>query len=92
MFKERMENTLKECAQNILISARENCPQKSGKLKDSLKVKMSDGKGEIYSDLPYAQKVEMGDSKTAPNPFLSKALYDNEDGFTEAMRESLEIR
>lgn len=89
VIEDSVSNALYGCAEDILRDAKDNCPQKGGELKSSLKVKNRDTKMEIYSDLPYASIIETGDSKHISNPFLSRALYENEYNLTQSLTRAL---
>lgn len=74
------EKSVKETCEDIQRMAKQFAPVRSGKLRDSIKIKVDGLKGEVYSgevysDVSYAGYVENGTRKMRARPFLRPA-YD----------------
>lgn len=69
------------------------CPVDTGRLRQSIayKVTMSDGaiKGEIGTNVEYAEYIEFGTSKMVAQPFLYPALKDNQEVVINIIKQSL---
>jgi hypothetical protein len=72
------EVAVMECAEAVAAQARADCPVKSGRLRDSIRVEMVRGDGgdvvaaRVVADAPYAAEVELGLGQ-APQPFLGSS-------------------
>lgn len=69
------EKSVKETCEDIQRMAKQFAPVRSGKLRDSIKIKVDGLKGEVYSDVSYVGYVENGTRKMRARPFLRPA-YD----------------
>lgn len=67
---------LERTADLALERARENCPVRTGTLKNSLRREIGQGEAVISANTDYAVFVELGTGKTAPQPFLQNALFE----------------
>ncbi|MBO5266416.1 MAG: HK97 gp10 family phage protein [Ruminiclostridium sp.] len=86
---EAVERALKLSAEEILREARRLCPVRTGRLKNSLTAKGETDRGEVFTDVPYASKVELGTSRQKPNPFLSGAVTASARKVTDIFRKEL---
>ena len=65
--------TVKGMCEEIQQMAKQFAPVKTGKLRNSIKVKVKDNSGEVYSDVPYAGYVENGTAFMKAHPFMKPA-------------------
>lgn len=87
--KEILDEASKKGAEFVLEDAKRRVPVRTGKLKNSLDIKLEKSrkvtkkayqvysKGVSKSGIRYAFAVERGTSKTRPQPFLRPALDEN---------------
>lgn len=70
-------DVLEQVSAEILADAKRGVPVDTGDLRDSLErtVDPSGKFAQVGSDLAYAAPVELGTSKTHPQPYLRPALY-----------------
>lgn len=87
--KEAVETAVKNSAEEILREAKERCPVRTGRLKNSLSARLGENSGEIFTDVPYAMAVELGTSRQNPNPFLSGAVTASAVKVTDIFRKEL---
>lgn len=73
---EKAERALRKTAEAALMSARENCPVRTGRLKNSLICAVEGEQAVVSANTDYAVYVELGAGRTPPNPFLQNALYE----------------
>lgn len=73
---EKAARALRKTAETALLSARENCPVRTGKLKNSLACAAEGDRAVVSANTDYAAYVELGTGRTPPNPFLQNALYE----------------
>jgi HK97 gp10 family phage protein len=89
-------SVVRKSAQRVKTEAQANAPVQTGALRSSIQVTTSgDGRGSgisatIGPTVRYAQFVEYGTSKMAPEPFLGPALSSVEPSFLEAMAQLAE--
>jgi hypothetical protein len=69
----------------MLGSAREDCPVRTGALRDSLTLDISGDAVSVSTDCPYALSVELGGPHTTPQPFLRRAVEPGLDAALDAM-------
>lgn len=65
----------RQIAEAILADAKAECPVKTGRLRDSLRIVEDDDALFIGSDLDYVRYVEDGTSRMKGRHFLRRALY-----------------
>ena len=63
-------------ADKVLASAKEYCPVRTGRLKNSISCSKEKNRAVIYTDVPYAASVELGTSRQKPQPYLSRGIDD----------------
>ena len=61
-------------ADRALASAKEHCPVRTGRLKNSISCSKERDKAVIHTNVPYAAAVELGTSTQKPQPYLSRGL------------------
>ncbi len=61
-------------AQLVCEKAKEHCPVRTGRLKNSITLLPAKKSATIFTDVEYAAMVELGTSKQRPQPFLSKGI------------------
>lgn len=72
-------------------SAKRNAPVDTGRLRDSIQQSITGSgrgaliTGNVFSDVPYANFVESGTSRNAPQPWLGPAVAEHEDQFQQNM-------
>lgn len=86
---EAVKTALKASAEEILREAKERCPVRTGRLKNSLTAKADGNMGEVFTDVPYASAVELGTERQSPNPFLSGAVTASIKKVTDIFRKEL---
>ena len=57
-----------------LAAAKEVCPVRTGRLKNSISCSKEKSRAVIYTDVPYAAAVELGTSRQKPKPYLSRGI------------------
>lgn len=72
-YEREIQSALVKTASAALDAAREECPVRTGRLRDSLTCRCSSNTAEIGTRVEYAAAVELGTDRNAPNPFLSRA-------------------
>lgn len=73
---EKAARALRRTAETALVSARKNCPVRTGRLKSSLTCAVEGEQAVVSANTDYAVYVELGTGRTLPNPFLQNALYE----------------
>ncbi len=74
-FSEEAVRRAVECtARAALNAAREKCPVKTGRLKNSITCTAEKNKAVIHTDVPYAAAVELGTGSAKPQPYLSYGI------------------
>lgn len=76
-MKEACDMAVKETCEEIQKTAKELVPVKTGKLRDSIQIKVDKSQGTVYSDASYAEYVENGTRYMKAKPFLRPA-YNSE--------------
>ncbi len=67
---------MRKIGQKLVKKAKEKCPVKTGRLRDSIRImKVDEDTVIVGSNVEYALEVERGTSKRAAKPFLRPALY-----------------
>lgn len=84
-----LTRALERVADLALERARENCPVRTGRLKNSLKREIGAGEAVISANTDYAVYVELGTGKTAPQPFLQNTLFETAARAAEIYREEI---
>lgn len=84
-----LTQALERTANLALERARENCPVRTGTLKNSLQCEIGTGEAVISANTDYAVFVELGTGKTAPQPFLQNALLETAARAAEIYREEI---
>lgn len=87
--REKAERALRKTAETALASARENCPVRTGRLKNSLACVIEGDRAVVSANTDYAVYVELGTGTTPPNPFLQNALYEAAAKAGEIYREEM---
>ncbi len=72
---EQAARALRRTAEAALADARENCPVRTGRLRNSLTYAVEGDRAVVSANTDYAVYVELGTGRTPPNPFLQNALY-----------------
>ena len=72
-------SAIEEAAALVEARAKELCPVRTGRLRDSIRAEVTEIAGdvlraEVGTDVPYAAAVEMGTRRSAAQPFLFPAL------------------
>lgn len=71
-YEKEIKSALLKTAERGLTAAKEECPVRTGRLRDSISLSSSDYTAEIGTKLSYGAAVELGTGRTAPNPFLGR--------------------
>lgn len=71
-YEREIKTALRKTAERGLAAAKEECPVRTGKLRDSISLSCSDYTAEIGTRISYGAAVELGTGRTAPNPFLGR--------------------
>ena len=72
-YEREINSALRKTAEKAYRAAKEECPVRTGKLRNSIELTISGKGAQIGSRLDYAAAVELGTGRTAPNPFLGRA-------------------
>ena len=73
MLAESAAEAALSAAERARLDAAGRAPVKTGRLRASLAVRRIEGGAAVTADCPYAAAVELGTSKTPPQPFLAPA-------------------
>jgi len=73
----------------ICSEAKILCPKDTGALQDSISVRMTQDRGEVYAGAPYAAHVEMGTAESRAQPFLYPAMKAKESDALLGVREAV---
>ncbi|MCM1463745.1 MAG: HK97 gp10 family phage protein, partial [Bacteroides sp.] len=84
-----LDRALERTARLALEGARERCPVRTGRLRDSLKYEREGADAVVSANTDYAVFVELGTGRIAPKPFLQSALYEAAEGAAEIYREEI---
>ena len=96
-----LDEASKVAAKDVLESAKQKCPVKTGKLRDSLDIKAEKvtkktkrsyqvySKGVSKGGVRYAFAVESGTSKMPAKPFLRPALDENKENIKKTISEKI---
>lgn len=71
---EAVERAVMRTAEAVMQAAKEDCPVRTGRLKNSITLKSDGYKAEVYAAVEYAAAVELGTSRQRPQPFLSRGI------------------
>ncbi len=71
---EAVERAVRRTAETVMRAAKEDCPVRTGRLKNSIALKSDRDEAEVYTDVEYAAAVELGTSRQRPQPFLSRGI------------------
>lgn len=79
---EQVQQAIADVAQKIVDTAKQNCPVKTGRLRDSIAAEISDDgmSATITADVPYAAYVEYGPHG---KPFLNPAFEQEKQSFSQ---------
>ena len=69
-----VRNALSFTADIALEGAKEHCPVRTGRLKNSISCAKEKNRAVIYTDVEYAAAVELGTSSQRAQPYLSRGL------------------
>ncbi len=72
-YEKEIQSALIATAVTALGYAQEECPVRTGRLRESLTLRCNNKTAEIGTKVEYAAAVELGTRKSQPNPFLSRA-------------------
>lgn len=72
-----LQNALKQSIDDVYNSAKENCPVRTGALKEDIQKEVEEKEGVVYNTKDYAPFVALGTRKQPANPYLQKALFGN---------------
>jgi HK97 gp10 family phage protein len=78
-----IDKVIAEYGDKVTDAARSSAPVRTGRLKGSIRVTPGAHRVEVEATEYYAQFVEFGTSKMAPEPFMEPALAANEGGFAD---------
>lgn len=78
-----VDKVIADYGDKVAEAARNSAPVRTGRLKGSIRVTKGAHRVEIEATEYYAQFVEFGTSKMAPEPFMEPALAANEGGFAD---------
>lgn len=83
----KVRDQVKRSTINVQREARRNAPVDTGRLRSSIRFKVSDEgfTGQVFSDVEYAAFVEFGTSRIGSRPFLVPAWEDERKVFIEAI-------
>ncbi len=84
------EEALTQCGQLAEAYARDLCPVDTGRLRDSIHYEVTEEGMSLIADAPYAEYVELGTHRTAPQPFLRPAMEEHAGEFEQAIQAALE--
>jgi HK97 gp10 family phage protein len=75
-LKGRLVENVRDAAEFLADTARDQCPVKTGRLRDSIEVDIhGDGlSATVSATAPYSAAVEHGTHKTSANPFMRRAM------------------
>ena len=65
---------VRRTAELVLNAAKENCPVRTGRLKNSIAVKVQNNTAVVFTDVEYAAAVELGTARQRPQSFLSRGM------------------
>ncbi len=69
-----IERAISCLADIALESAKEHCPVRTGRLKNSITCVREKDKAVIFTNVDYAAAVELGTSRQRPQPYLSSGI------------------
>ena len=69
-----IERAVSCIADIALETAKEHCPVRTGKLKNSIACTKEKDRAVIFTDVDYAAAVELGTSRQKPQPYLSRGM------------------
>lgn len=74
-------------AERVLQAAKEECPVRTGELRNSGHIEMSGTAANVIFDAPHAVFVHYGTSRMPANPFLSRAVDREGDSLITSVEE-----
>ena len=85
---EQVQEAIAEASQQIVELAKDNCPVKTGRLRDSIAAEISDDgmSSTITADVPYAPYIEYGPHA---KPFLNPAFEEISPQFISMLNDGL---
>lgn len=69
-----VRNAVSYLADAAYEAAREHCPVRTGRLKNSITCAKSGNEAVIFTSVEYAAKVELGTGRQRPQPYLSRGI------------------
>lgn len=69
-----IERAVSHTADIALEAAKEHCPVRTGKLKNSISCTKQNESAVIFTNVDYAAAVELGTSRQKPQPYLSRGI------------------
>lgn len=92
-LKSKIAQGLEQIGSTAEIYAKELCPVRTGKLRDSITHDVYLDEDEnlvrLMTDVEYAPYVEMGTARSAPHPFLRPAMQDHLDEYKSILENAL---
>ena len=93
-YKERAEDNANKAAEILWLSCREECPVRTGYLRDSHEVFVEPYRGDwvefgVINMASYAIYVALGTRMTPANPWMERALANSKNNCDAALREGL---
>lgn len=71
---EAVNRAVMRTAEAAFEAAREACPVRTGRLKNSITLSAEGSRAVIFTDVEYGAAVELGTSRQKPQPFLSAGI------------------
>lgn len=69
-----IERAVSHTADVVLEKAKEFCPVRTGKLKNSISCVKEKNSATVFTSVDYATAVELGTSRQKPQPYLSRGI------------------
>ncbi len=69
-----VRNVVSHLADIAFETAKEHCPVRTGRLKNSITCTKGDNEAMIFTNVEYASAVELGEGRRRPQPFLSRGI------------------
>lgn len=88
-IKEAIQRAIVKGCLQIEADAKGYCPVDTGNLRASITTKIEELSGEVGTNVEYAEFVEMGTVKSAPQPFLYPALKQNQEKIKREIKKAL---
>ncbi len=87
--EDAVKRAIARTAEIALTAAKEKCPVRTGRLKNSISSKQSKDKAVIFTEVEYAAAVELGTSRQRPQPYLSYGISEAAKKTGKIFREEL---